>query len=534
MSGQLRGTSTLLWLARRRDRVRLIVWLAAVGLLLLAGGHELTTVFATPAERQVRATIMGQPSGIFLGGPGYGLDDYTPGAMMANEYTLFIVVAVAIMALQLTVRHTRGEESAGRVELLRAARVGRHAAPAAATVMLLVTSALMSTVCALALLALGLPAADCWAWGLGIGAQMLVFGAVGLACAQLAATPRGALGLGLAVLGVAVVVRGVGDTMQLRGSWLSWFSPIAWSMQTRAFVELRRWPLLLCVALAAALIAAAMVLQDRRDLDAGLLPQRAGRSRARSWLRGPVSLGWRLTRGAVTTWLVALVLLAVTYGSLAPSLRDSFGDLPESFQGLMGGTDRAVQGYLDLAMTVLACGAAALAVTVAGRLHGEETEARTELVLSRPVRRVRWLLSWWLVAFAVSSAVFLLSALTLAAVTSAVLPLSSLPSDLLTSWASYVPALALFASVTVIAYAVSPRLTAAGWLPVIFVLVMALIGPLLNLPEWLIELSPFDHVVRLAGGAAPQGWYLAGAAVVALVAAAGAAAIFRRRDVPGR
>lgn len=534
MNGQLRGTTTLLWLAGRRDRVRLIVWLAAVGLLLLAGGHELTTVFTTPAERQVRATLMGQPSGVFLGGPGYGLDDYTPGAMMANEYTLFIVVAVAVMALQLTVRHTRGEEFAGRVELLRAARVGRHAAPAAATVMLVVAAALLSAVCALALLTLGLPGADCWAWGLGIGAQVLVFGAAGLVCAQLAATPRGALGLGLAVLGVAVVVRGLGDILRLRGSWLSWFSPVAWSMQTRAFVELRWWPLLLCVVLAAVLIAAAMVLQDRRDLDAGLLPQRAGRARARTWLRGPVSLGWRLTRVAATAWLVALVLLAVTYGSLAPSLRDSFGDLPATFQGLLGGTDRAVQGYLDLAMTVLACGAAALAVTIAGRLHGEETEARTELVLSRPVRRVQWLLSWWLVAFAVSSAVLLLSALTLAAVTSAVLPVPSLPADLLASWASYVPALALFAAVTVIAYAVSPRLTAVGWLPVIFVLVMALLGPLLNLPEWLMELSPFHHVARLADDAGPDGWYVTGTVLVALVVAAGAAAIFRRRDVPGR
>lgn len=61
----------------------------------------------------MRATIMSQPSGVFMGGPGYGLDNYTVGAMMANEYTLFIVVAVAIMALQTAVRHTRGENPPG-------------------------------------------------------------------------------------------------------------------------------------------------------------------------------------------------------------------------------------------------------------------------------------------------------------------------------------------------------------------------------------------------------------------------------------
>ena len=534
MTSPWRGTATLVGLARRRDRVRLVIWLAAVGLLLLAGGQELTGVFATAQQRQVRANLMGQPSGIFMGGPGYGLDDYTVGAMMANEYTLFLVVAVAIMALQLTVRHTRGEEAAGRVELVLSARVGRHAPPTAASLLLVGSAALMSAVCALALLTLDLPAEDCWAWGLGIGAQMLVFGAVGLLCAQLSTTPRGALGLGLAVLGVAAVVRGVGDIVQLHGSWLSWFSPIAWSMQTRAFVDLRWWPLLPCLALGAVLLAAAMLLQARRDLDAGLLPQRPGRPGARAWLRGPLTLGWRLTRVSTVTWLVALVLLAVTYGSLAPSLRDSFADLPGSFQAMMGGADRAVQGFLDLALAVMACGAGALAVSLVARLRGEETAARTELVLSHPLRRSRWLLSWWLLAGAVSAVVLLLSALTLAATTSAVIPLEGLSADLVAAWASYVPALALLCSGTALAYAISPRLTGLGWLPVVFVLVTAVLGPLLNLPEWLVELSPFAHVARLADGTGPDAGYVTATAVLALAAAAGAAVIFRRRDVPGR
>ena len=201
MTRELHGTATLLRLALKRDRIRLPVWLIAVGLLLAGGGQELAQVFSSPAERQVRATLMGQPSGIFLGGPGYGLDDYTVGAMMANEYTLFIVVAVAIMALQMAVRHTRGEESAGRIELLRSTRVGRHAAPAAATLMLIITATLIMVVCAGSMLTLDLPVRDSVAYGAGIGLQVLVFGAVGLLCAQLSSTPRGAMGLGLAVLG---------------------------------------------------------------------------------------------------------------------------------------------------------------------------------------------------------------------------------------------------------------------------------------------------------------------------------------------
>lgn len=534
MTRELRGTATLLRLALKRDRIRLPIWVFSVGLLLAGGGQELAQVFATPEERQVRAMIMSQPSGIFMGGPGYGLDDYTVGAMMANEYTLFIAVAVAIMAVQTAVRHTRGEEAAGRVELLRATRVGRHAAPAAASLMLVFAAALMTVVCAVAMLSLELPAPDSWAYGAGMGAQVLVFGAVGLVCAQLSSTARGATGLGLAVLGVSVVVRGVGDIMELHGSWLSWFSPLAWSMQTRAFVDLRWWPLLLAVGLALALTLAAMALQSRRDLDAGLLPQRSGRAHATASLRGPLSLGLRLTRTANITWLIALVLLAVTYGSLAPSIRDSFGDLPASYQAIMGGADHAIQGYLDLAMVSMACGAAALAVTLASRLHGEETSGRTELALSLPLSRSRWLLSWWLLAFIISAAVLFVSTLVLAATADAVITIDDVYAELLLAWASYLPALALFTSIAALVYALSPRFTALAWVPVVYALVIAFLGPLLDVPDQLADLSPFEHTARLAtdtGADAAALTLLSAGAVLGVIIAVLA---FRRRDVPGR
>ena len=52
---------------------------------------------------------------------------------------------------------------------------------------------------------------------------------------------------------------------------LSWFSPIAWAQQMRAFVAMRWWPLALLLALAAALIGAAAVLESRRQYDDAVL-----------------------------------------------------------------------------------------------------------------------------------------------------------------------------------------------------------------------------------------------------------------------
>ena len=65
-----------------------------------------------------------------MSGPGYGLDDYTLGAMITNEMVLWLAVPAAMMSIFLVVRHTRAEEETGRAELVRSA-VGRPACGAA-------------------------------------------------------------------------------------------------------------------------------------------------------------------------------------------------------------------------------------------------------------------------------------------------------------------------------------------------------------------------------------------------------------------
>ena len=58
-------------------------------------------------------------------GPGYGLDNYTVGAMMAHQMLLFTAIAVGIMNIFLVVRHTRRDEESGRIEMISALPVGR-------------------------------------------------------------------------------------------------------------------------------------------------------------------------------------------------------------------------------------------------------------------------------------------------------------------------------------------------------------------------------------------------------------------------
>jgi ABC-2 type transport system permease protein len=117
----------------------------------------------------------------------------------------------------------------------------------------------------------------------GITVVAMVFGALAAVTAQLWRQARTATGAAMAALAAAVLVRGAGDVIDNSGSLLSWFSPIAWAQQMRAFVALRWWPLALLLALAAALIGAAAVLESRRQYDDAVLASPAnipGRSRS--------------------------------------------------------------------------------------------------------------------------------------------------------------------------------------------------------------------------------------------------------------
>src|SRR6202007_3077557 len=90
---------------------------------------------------------------------------------------------------------------------------------------LVVVSALLC----LALPLVGLPAAGSVALALGIGCCGLAFTGIAAVAAQLTWSARTARGIALAALGVAFVLRGVGDSAGVAGpSWLSWASPLAW------------------------------------------------------------------------------------------------------------------------------------------------------------------------------------------------------------------------------------------------------------------------------------------------------------------
>lgn len=530
-SDALAGTGTLLRFALRRDRIRLTVWLLAIGLLATSTVSSLQTAYPTAADRQARAELMTNPAAIVLSGPSYGLDDYSLGAMVANESTLWLIFLAAIMSITTVVRHTRTEEETGRAELVRAGVVGRHTQLTAAMVLLVLADTAAAVIVTGGLAGTGLDPADSLAVGVGVGLTGLVFGAVAAVAAQLTEHHRAATGSALAVLGAATLVRGLGDIAGTGGSALSWSSPIAWAQQTRAFVDLRWWPLLASLALVVAATALAYLLAGRRDLGAGLVPPRRGPAAASGLLSGPTGLAARLQRGALLGWSAGLLVTGLAFGTLADAVGAALAENPqlERFIGA-GGAASLTDAFLATTLTYVGLLSAAFAVTSVLRHRAEETAGRTEALLACSLGRTRHLGGGLLVSLAGAVLLLLVGGLGMGVTAAAVTGDGALVVEVLVGALVHLPAVLLVAGVAVAALGLAPRLTALAWVVLGYAVLAGVLGGLLGLPDRALRFSPFDWVPAVPAepvDVAP----LAAMTVLAAVLVAAGLAGFRRRDL---
>jgi ABC-2 type transport system permease protein len=529
----LTGTGVLLAAALRRDRRRLAIWVAALGGLTVYSTVALGAVYPTAADRQARAAVIGTPAGTLLSGPGYGTEDYTLGAMTANELALTVMVAVAIMSVLLVVRHTRAEEEAGSAELVLTGSVGRRAPLVTALAVTVTADAAVALVVAAGLAGSGLAAVDAVALAAGIGLAGAVFAAVAAVTAQLLSSARAASGAALAVLGAAVLVRGVGDVLTPGGSALSWCSPLAWVQQTRAFVDLRWWPLLLPLALTAALVAAATALSEHRDVGAGLVAPRRGPARASALLAGPVGLAARLQRGSLVGWTVGLLVLGLTFGSLTDAVTDMVAGNPRLAEALAAGGGASLTDSFTAASALYAalC-TAGFAVGSVLRLRGEEGSGRLELLLSPPLGRRRFLAAGLTVTTAGSALLLTAAGLGSGLAAAAVSGDDGAVGTGLAAALVHLPAVLVVAAAAAALVGSSVRLAPLAWALLGWVVLIGLFGPLLGLPEAALRLSPFGWVPAVPAEE------LDAVPLVGLVAVAGALSVlaltaFRRRDLLG-
>jgi ABC-2 type transport system permease protein len=503
----------------RRDRLVLPICVAIGAGFVLITASSFQDLYPTAAERaHFAATIEGNSTYTAIYGPARALD--TIGGLTAWRTGSTLAVIIALMNILLVGRHTRAEEERGRTELVRAGAVGARAPLAAALAVAGGMDVAIAVIVALGLIAMGLPAAGSIALGASLAAGGIVFAGVGAVAAQLTEGVRAANGLAGVVLGAAFLLRAAGDSGD---GTLSWLSPIGWARATRPFDDERWWPLLLCLAAAVGLVAAAFALLARRDLGAGLLPARPGP--ATGDLKGALALAFRLQRGSLIAWSAGLFLGGLVIGSIGTDA----GDLVDSSQSLSdiltrsgGDVTDAFFASVFLLMALIATG---FTISSALRLRGEESQGHAEILLSTPVARLRWAAGHLLIAMAGSGVVLL----AMGVGAGLAYDPSELPTMVGAALAQLPAAWVLGALVTAL-FGLAPRAQSLAWAALTACLLLWFLGPLVDLPAWVMDLSPYEHVPAIPAVGFDAGPLLVLTAVAAALTAAGLAA-FRHRDV---
>ena len=534
------GTPRLAWLALRRDRLQLAIWLIVLTGLLAASAAVTLNEYQSAADRETAARLLAASPALLMlrGAPA----DASEAALIMVDIPPIVAALLGVMTVLAVVRNTRHNEETGRAELIGATAVGRWAMLSAALIVAVAASLALGGLFAGVLIVSGLDVGGAIGAGAAMASVGICFAGIAGLTAQLTSTARAASGLALATLGAAYLLRGLGDVLgqptadgtSVTPAWPAWLSPFGWAQQLDPFGDARWWLLAPPLILAAMATTIAFAIRSRRDLGAGIIPASRGPAGAGPTLRSALGLAWRLQRGMLLAWAIGLGLLAAVFGSLGQQIRDmaDIEQFAEILRSLAGGAGEMADLFFALVMTLIGLGVATYAVQALLVLRAEEADGRLEPVAATAVSRWRWLGSHLAFTLAGVIALLALSGLAAAAAYGAVTgePGARL-GELLTAALVQAPAAAVLAALAVAAFGLVPRLApAVTWAALLAAILMGLLGDMLSLPSALRDLSPFSHVPALPAAdfdAAPLVVLLAlSAALVALGAVA-----FRRRDI---
>ncbi|MDP4510136.1 ABC transporter permease [Nonomuraea turcica] len=531
----LTGTGKLVRLVLRRDRWLLPLWVVFICLVPVVFVGAFTGAYPTAEARQAYYETSVHTRAFTVA---YGvLNGSSLGELVAWR-SGFVTFMVGLLALLTVVRHTRTEEEAGRRELVGATAVARHANLAAALIVTCVASLVLGVASALALIGQDLPVAGSLALGLGFATAGCVFAAIGAVTAQLTTGAGGARAIGITVLGAALILRGIGDIAGQSSdgpAWVSWLTPLGWAEALRPYSGERWWVLAPAAIVVIALSALAVVLSARRDLGSGMFQARLGPAAAGPRLRSPLALAWRLHRGPLISRVAGLTLVGLVIGAMSASLgalMDNSGAAAREVLARLGGPGTLVDQFLVPMMTMLGLVSACFAIQSALLLRKEERDGRAEPLLATPVKRLRWVGSHF--AFALLGPALGVVAFGAAAGLAHGLNTGDVARELprlLTAALVQLPVVWVFTGIAFALFGLLPRLVAGTFAVAMVTMLFGWVGGELQLDQWVIDLSVFEHVPKLPGGdmaAAPLIIMTVAAAAFVAVGLAG----FTRRDMP--
>jgi ABC-2 type transport system permease protein len=261
-----------------------------------------------------------------------------------------------------------------------------------------------------------------------------------------------------------------------------------------------------------------------------VLPARPGPARAATSLAGGFGLAWRLQRPAFTGWAIGLLIAGLSFGTMGDGVQDIVGDSSYSRDVILQGSTDVVDGFYATIVVMLALLTAGFSVSSALRPRSEEDAGRVEPVLATSLPRSVWLAGHVAVTAVGTVAVLAAAGLGLGVSYATVTGDAGAVARLSVPALTFAPAVLVLSGLARLLHGLAPRASVLAWLGVLVAWVVLLFGDVFDMPQWLQDISPFEHLALMP----LQDFRLTPFVVLTLVAAALSAAgqlAFRARDI---
>ncbi|WP_127506229.1 ABC transporter permease [Actinoplanes solisilvae] len=520
-------TATALTVRQVRRGAALVAVLAAAMSALVAGTHASTV--SSPAQAEALAALAGNPAIRTLFGEPTDLAD--PGGFTVWRTGIFLAVLIGAWTLLATTRITRGEEDAGRVDLLLSGPLTARHLLRRQLVVLLTAAAIAGAAATVALLVAGTDPAGAVVHGSGLALIGMFFAGTGALTAQVFTARSAATGGAVAVLAVGLMLRMVGDGAPQLG-WVRWLTPFGLTGLSRPY-DTNRWLPLLVLAAATAAVTVAAVLAGRRDVRGGWVTPAAGRPPRFALLGSVPAFALRRMLRPLAGWATGIGAYFLLIGLIAESMITFLADNPHfadlAARAGFAGLD-AVEGYAATLFALLALPVSGFATARITALHADETGRRWTLLCAGPRTRRSAAGAEVLITTAGSVALTLVAGAAVAAgavVSGAPLSLT----EALAGALNVLPVALLGLGAAVLALGVAPQFI--GWiaaLPTVGGFLLLILADSIDAPAWIAKLSPFAHLARVPA----EGPQVTAAAIMLLLGGIGCVvglATYGRRDL---
>lgn len=524
-------------IARRAFRqvgIGATAWGLVFGTTIASSALTYVTSFPDAASRRLLAATTGRDTGLaVILGPISAID--TVGGYTVYKCYAFLTTIGAIWAVLATTRLLRGEEDAGRWQLMLAGGAQVSTATIAtltalgAAVAVVFCGATACTVLAGLDRDVGFGVGESLFYGLSLAIVPAVFVAVAALTSQLARTRRLASGLAMGALAVAWVIRMIADSGPAT-RWLLWLTPFGWTERMRPLTHNDAWPLVPAFVTVIVLCGGAVVLATKRDAGDGVLASRDVVPLRPFGLRTPVGLASRLELPVLVAWCVGTAATGFSFGMIA---KIATGDVPSSITDTLdkfGVRGNFANQYVGVVFLLVATVVALLPAGQIGAAADEETSGRLVHLLVQPPRRARLLADRLLIGAAgIAAAAVLAGLFVWVGAKSQGVDLHL--STMLGAGLNVIPTALLALGVGALTLSLAPRAAARSvYGIVVWSLLADLLGSMIESVNWLDHLSLF-HYMALAPAQDTDPAAISVTCVLALVLCALAITIFDRRDL---